>query len=85
MRQRRAHGRLYGHQRGAHFSRLRNLVGVLASPAVPALMTLRVYRQLASRRRLGAKALLAMPVVVAFNVAWATAEAAGHVDMLRGR
>jgi hypothetical protein len=85
VRQRRAHGRLYGHQRGAHFSRLRNLVGVLASPAVPVLMTLRVYRQLASRRRLGAKPLLALPIVVAFNVAWATAEAAGHLDVVRRR
>lgn len=85
VRQRLAHGRLYGHQRGAHFSRMRNLVGVLASPAVPFLMTMRVYRELVSRRRLGATTLLALPVVFAFNLAWALAEAAGHLDMVRRR
>jgi hypothetical protein len=85
VRQRLAHGRLYGHQRGAHFGRGRNLVGVLASPAVPFLMTLRVYRELASRRRLGARTLLALPVVFTFNVVWAVAEARGHADLVRRR
>lgn len=84
-RQRTAHGRLYGHQRGAHFGRGRNLVGVLASPVVPFLMTLRVYRELVSRRRLGVRTLLALPVVFTFNVVWAIAEARGHADMVVGR
>lgn len=83
--QRLTHGRLYGHQRGAHFSRGRNLLGVLASPVVPFLMTLRVYRELAPRRRLGARMLLASPIVFAFNIVWAVAEARGHADMVRGR
>jgi hypothetical protein len=85
VRQRRAHGRLYGHQRGELFGRGRNLVGVLACPVVPFLMTLRVYRQLAARHRLGARALLALPVVFTFNLVWALAEARGHADMAFGR
>lgn len=85
VRQRSAHGRLYGHQRGERFGRARNLVGVLASPLVPFLMTLRVYRELASRRRVGARVLLALPIVFAFNLVWAVAEARGHADMALGR
>jgi len=83
--QRSAHGRLYGHQRGEGFGRARNLVGVLASPLVPFLMTLRVYRELGSRRRVAARMLLALPVVLAFNIVWAVAEARGHADMAFGR
>ena len=50
-RQRLAHGRRYGHQRGVHFSRSRNLVGVVAAPLVPVLMTLRVLRQVFGKGR----------------------------------
>jgi hypothetical protein len=84
-RQRTAHGRLYGRQRGEQFGRGRNLVGMLAAPLVPFLMTLRVYRELASRRRVGARTLLALPVVFTFNLVWAIAEARGHADMALGR
>lgn len=85
VRQRSSHGRLYGHQRGERFGRGRNLVGVLASPLVPFLMTVRVYRELVARRRVGARALLALPAVFAFNLVWAFAEARGHADMVFGR
>jgi hypothetical protein len=84
-RQRLAHGRRYGHQRGVHFSRARNLVGVLAAPLVPVLMTLRVLRQVFGKRRYRLRALLALPAIVAYNAVWAYAEALGHADMLRGR
>jgi hypothetical protein len=84
-RQRLAHGRRYGHQRGVHFSRTRNLVGVLAAPLVPVLMTLRVLRQVFGKGRYRGRALLALPVIVAYNAVWAYAEALGHADMLRGR
>jgi hypothetical protein len=84
-RQRLAHGRRYGHQRGVHFSRTRNLVGVLAAPLVPVLMTLRVLRQVFGKGRYRGRALLALPVIVAYNAVWAYAEALGHVDMLRAR
>lgn len=82
-RQRLSHGRRYGHQRGAHFSRARNLVGVVAAPLVPALMTLRVLRQVFGKGRHRGRALLALPVIVAYNAVWAYAEAVGHADVLR--
>ena len=84
-RQRLAHGRLYGHQRGVHFSKTRNAIGVLAAPVVPFLMTTRVLGRVFARRRHRFTALLVTPWIVAFNVVWAFAEAEGHVDVLRGR
>jgi hypothetical protein len=84
-RQRRQHGRLYGRQRGAGLSRARILVGVLASPVVPFLMTLRVCRELVSRRRLGLRAALTLPVVFTYNLVWAMAEAHGYIDRMRRR
>ena len=84
-RQRLEHGRRYGHQRGAGFSRARNAIGVLGAPAVPALMTLRVLRQVFSKRRFRLRALLVLPQIVAHNAVWAYAEARGHLDMLRSR
>ena len=84
-RQRLAHGRHYGRERGAEFGRGRNLAGVLASPLVPLLLSLRVLRQVARKRRHGARAFLALPLILAFNVAWAIGEARGHLETLRGR
>jgi len=84
-RQRLEHGRRYGHQRGVHFSRARNVVGVVAAPLVPVLMTLRVLRQVFGKGRYRGRAVLALPVIVAHNAVWAYAEALGHADMVRGR
>jgi hypothetical protein len=84
-RQRLAHGRRYGHQRGVHFSRLRNLAGVAGAPLVPVLMTLRVFRQVFRKGRYRGRALLTLPVIVAYNSIWAYAEARGHADLLRRR
>jgi hypothetical protein len=81
--QRLAHGRKYGHQRGVHFSRARNLIGVLASPVVPFLMTWRVFRQVLQKRRYRLRAVASLPLIFTFDVAWAYAEARGHLDMLR--
>lgn len=83
VRQRLAHGRKYGHQRGVRFSTMRNCAGVLGSPIVPFLMTLRVLRQVAAKRRRRIRALVALPMIFSFNLAWAVAEARGHLDMLR--
>jgi hypothetical protein len=85
VRQRLEHGRRYGHQRGVHFSRARNLAGVLGSPLVPFLMTLRVLRQVTAKRRFRLRALAALPLIFSFNLAWAVAEARGHLDVLAGR
>jgi hypothetical protein len=83
--QRLRHGRAHGRQRGAHFSRLRNLAGVLGAPLVPPLLTLRMMRQVFGRGRHRTRAVLALPLIVLFNLAWALGEARGHLDLVRGR
>ena len=84
-RQRLAHGRAHGRQRGARFGRGRNLAGVLGAPLVPPLMTLRILQEAQRRRRFRARALVALPLVLWFNAAWAAGEARGHLDALRAR
>jgi hypothetical protein len=83
--QRRRHGRAYGRQRGVHFSRVRNVVGVLGSPLVPVLMTLRVVRLVLQKRRFRGRLVIALPTIFALNAVWGAAEARGHLDVLRGR
>jgi hypothetical protein len=85
MRQRLVHGRAYGRQRGARFSRARNAVGVAAAVLVPFVLVLRTVREVFSRGRLRGRLLLALPALLAYDVAWAAGEAAGHLDSLRGR
>jgi hypothetical protein len=82
MRQRLAHGREFGRTRGADLGRMQNIVAVLRAPLVPFLMTLRVLRQVIARRRLRLRALAALPLLFSFNVAWAYAEARGHLEVL---
>jgi hypothetical protein len=81
--QRLAHGRRYGHQRGLHFSTARNLAGALGSPLVPFLMSWRVLSRVLQRRRYRLRALAVLPLIFWFNLVWASAEARGHLDMLR--
>ena len=83
MRQRLSHGRKYGHQRGATFSRSRNIAGVVGAPLVPFVLTLRILREVFGRGRYRMRAVAALPLIFGFNVAWAAAEAAGHLDMVR--
>jgi hypothetical protein len=83
-RQRLAHGRAHGQQRGARFGRVRNLAGVLGAPLVAPLLTARILRETQQRRRLRGRALVALPLVLWFNAAWAAGEARGHLDALRG-
>ena len=83
--QRLRHGRAYGQQRGVRFSTARNVVGVVASPLVPILMSYRVVRLVLRKRRYRARLAIALPAVLAFNSLWALAEARGYLDILRGR
>jgi hypothetical protein len=83
VQQRLKHGWKYGHQRGAHFSRGRNVVGVAGAPLVPFLMTARVLHEVFSRGRYRLRALAVLPLIFGFNLVWAAAEAAGHLDMVR--
>jgi hypothetical protein len=84
-RQRLKHGRLYGHQRGEHFSAARNAIGVAAAPAAAALMTVRVAREVFGRGRFRVRFAAALPLIIVFNVIWAYAEARGHLETLAGR
>ena len=84
-RQRSRHGRLYGHQRGSGFGPTRNALGVIGAPLVPLLMTYRVIRQVAAKRRHGRAVLTALPLIVFFNAVWAFAEARGHLEELTQR
>lgn len=81
--QRLAHGRKYGHQRGAHFSTARNALGIVGSPAVPFVMTWRVLSRVLGKRRYRLQAVAVLPLVFSLEVIWAYAEARGHLDMLR--
>lgn len=85
LSQRWRHGRAFGRQRGTRFSAGRNLLAVLTSPLVPFLMTWRVARLVLAKGRARGRLLAALPAVLAFNTAWAAAEAVGHVDALRRR
>jgi hypothetical protein len=84
-RQRLVHGRAYGRQRGERFGVARNALGVIAAPAVAVLMTARVLRRVASKRRNRARVIMVLPFVFAFNLAWATGEARGHLQALAAR
>lgn len=83
--QRRAHGRAHGRQRGATFSPLRNVAGVLGAPLVPGLLALRVLQTVFARGRHRVRALVCLPWIAWFDVAWARGEARGHIDALAGR
>lgn len=85
IRQRLVHGRAYGRQRGARFSTGRNAAGVVLAVVVPAVLLVRTFREVFSRRRLRMRLLASLPALVAYDVAWAAGEAAGHLDSLRGR
>lgn len=84
-RQRLRHGRAYGRQRGARFGRGRNAAGIVLAWIVPAVLLARTAREVVARRRLRGRLLVSLPVLLAFDVAWALGEAAGHADVLRGR
>jgi hypothetical protein len=83
IRQRLVHGRKYGRQRGAGFSTARNLLGIPAAAVVPAVLLARTFREVFSRRRLRLRLVAAAPLLLAYDVAWAVGEAAGHLDSLR--
>ena len=85
LRQRLVHGAAHGRQRGARFSPIRNLAGVLATPLVTVLLTWRIIRRVRDTKGHPGRALQALPLIFAFNAAWAIGEARGHAAMLRRR
>jgi len=83
--QRLAHGRQYGRDRGAPLTTTGRVVGVLASPIVPFVMSWRVLRLVFGKKRYRARALATLPIIFWFNLLWAYAEARGYVDLQRDR
>ena len=85
VRQRLVHGRAYGRQRGARLGTARNAAGVVLAGIVPLVLIARTAREVFARRRLRLRLVLALPVLAAFDAAWAAGEAIGHLDALRRR
>jgi hypothetical protein len=85
FRQRLEHGRAYGRQRGARFGVVRNLLGIALAVVVPLVLVVRTAREVLSRRRYRARFVAALPVLLAFDTAWAAGEAMGHLDAVLRR
>lgn len=85
VRQRWRHGRAHGRQQGQGRPRRANLARALGAPLVPAVLTLRIAREVRSRQRSLARLVAALPHIVTFNVVWAAGEALGRLDAIRGR
>jgi hypothetical protein len=83
LRQRLVHGRAFGRGRGG--SGAVNAARIARAAAVPVVLLARTARETFGRRRLRARLVISLPVLVAFDVAWAAGEALGHLDALRAR
>jgi hypothetical protein len=84
MRQRFVHGREYGRLRGKRFGAGRNAAGVALAVVVPFVLVLRTAQEVFARGRFRWRFLASLPVLLAYDGAWAVGEAFGHVDSLRG-
>ena len=60
-------------------------MGIPAAVVVPFVLLTRTYREVVSRRRLRLRLVAATPLLLAYDIAWAAGEAAGHLDSLRAR
>lgn len=85
LRQRLTHGREFGRSRGRESAAPVNLARVLLAAVVPFVLVVRTAREVFRRRRLRARLVVCIPLLIAFDVAWAIGEALGHLDALRGR
>lgn len=85
LAQRLRHGREYGRARGRRSSSGRNLAGVAGAAVVPVVLVARTGREVFRRRRYRARLLAALPILLAYDLAWAAGEALGHAAALRGR
>lgn len=85
LRQRLVHGRAFGRSRGHDGSRAANASRIGLAVAVPIVLLARTVRETLGRRRLRARLVVSLPVLLAFDLAWAAGEALGHLDALRRR
>jgi hypothetical protein len=81
-RQRYLHGRAYGIERAERAGFTRNLLLLLSSPLVPALLLGRIFIRIARRPRYRGRLLVAMPWLVRLTFAWAIGEARGYASTL---
>jgi hypothetical protein len=84
VRQRVLHGREFGRARGRRSGAASNLARVVLAVAVPVVLAARTFREASQRGRTGQLARV-LPLVLLFDAAWATGEAFGHLDAMRGR
>ncbi len=84
-RQRFQHGRAHGRLRSASDNAMKLLVGIASAPAVPFVMTARVFATVFARRRLRLRLLVSSPLLVVFYSCWAAGEGLGRIDALRRR
>lgn len=84
-RQRHLHGRAYGIERAQRAGLAPNVLLLLSSPVVPAVLLGRIVARIAGRPRYRAKLLVALPWLVRFTFAWAMGEARGYASTLFAR
>jgi hypothetical protein len=84
VRQRVLHGREFGRARGRRSGAASNVARVVLAVAVPVVLAARTFREASQRGRTGQLARV-LPLVLLFDAAWATGEAFGHLDAMRGR
>lgn len=85
VRQRLAHGRVFGRTRGSGAPAATNVVRIGLAALVPLVLLARTARQVFGRRRLRGRLLGSLPVLLVFDLAWAAGEALGHLDAVRRR
>jgi hypothetical protein len=78
-RQRFRHGRLFGRARRTALGTGARLAKAALAPTVPFVMLIRAIRACASRGRLDARTVLALPLAAWFFCCWAAGEASGLV------
>lgn len=83
LRQRLAHGRVFGRQRGAGLSAAQNGLRAAAAPLVAVVLPLRAAREVFAKRRHRTRFLLSLPLLLAFDAAWALGECRGHLEARR--
>ena len=84
LRQRLVHGRAFGRSRGRGSSTTANTMRIALAAVVPFVLLARTAREVVGRRRLRGRLVASLPLLIAFDVAWAAGEALGHFDALRG-
>lgn len=83
VRQRFVHGRIFGRQHGR--GGLAGMVRAAAAPAVTAVLLLRQAREVFGKGRNRLRFVLAAPLLVVFDAAWALGEGLGHLEAGRAQ